>query len=64
VIGASDETDTLIVDKSGQFEGGRVIAQGDWQLAGTQDIHGIAFNEWHADDAILLVHPTIDFDSL
>jgi hypothetical protein len=46
------------------FSGGRIIAQGSWQLVGTQDIGGIAFNEWHADSAVLLVNPTIDFDPL
>jgi Ca2+-binding RTX toxin-like protein len=63
VLGASNETDTLIVDQTGTAQG-HVVAHGPWQLAGTHDIDGIAFNEWHSGAATLLVNPTIDFDPL
>lgn len=62
VLGASDETDTLIVDDGGPSGTGRIVATGAWQLTGSQDIDGVTFNQWQLDEATLLVRPTIDFD--
>lgn len=64
VLGASDETDTLIVDTTRQFDGGRIDAIGAWTQAGTQDVGGLTFDQWQLDGAMLLVNPSIDFHLL
>lgn len=62
VLGASDETDTLIVDSGGLLMTPRIVASGAWQLTGSQDVEGSPFDQWELDGATLLVRPTIEFD--
>lgn len=58
VLGASDETDTLIVDGG---QGGRVTALGAWESAGTQDLGGVTYDVHVLGTATLLVNPDLLF---